>query len=423
VLIVVLVGAYAYRTVNGIRAGWAFDRGHLLRNLGDYTAAAPRLKSAAVGLNGVRSLQMSGEVRLDLWELQVRRGGALGADASELARAARDFLTCRCLAPASRRSWKGLGEVYDAVEWIGREQRAETPYVKPKHPWARVGRPGRIAVGMLEAAMDVSPAWSRLHDKLALTLWNYGLEGPAREAVRASARALPVFYRHPYYKIPELPDWVAEEFAQASREVLGQAPLFPRSAHLLDLGKLERRIGANDRAVEALQEALGAGKDQLRQAEVAFHLGLALIDEGRPDEGRSHLESASEHPAFRPSALRSLANLAEAQGEYEQALGHLRQLRWEQPGELGPCLAFAEVARRMGEWPAALESLRWAKIKHPSDPRPYVELAETHLAMDDPPAASSIVDELAEMLGDDAVDVVRLQEQIDIASRTAGGRF
>jgi tetratricopeptide (TPR) repeat protein len=418
-LIAALLGVYGYRTVHGIRGGWSLERGHVLRNLGNYPGAVPRLDAGAVGANRLRALRMAAEVRLDMWERQVRRRGTLGADAEVLLEAGEGFLTCRCVAPAARRSWKGIGEVYDAFEWIGRETRAETPYVSPVHPWARVGRPGRVAVGMLRVALDVSPNWGQLHDRLALTLWNYGLETPAREAVRRSAQVLPVFYRHPYHKIPELPEWVPEEFALASREVLGEVPLFPRIAHLIDLGKLERRIGAYDRAIDALEEALAAGGDDLRRAEASFHLGLALVAAGRHDEGRVHLNTAREHPVFRVSALRSLAVAAEERGEFAEALDYLRRLRWEHPGELWPCLKFAEVAARVGEWPAALESLRWAKLKHPADPRPYVALAQAHLAMGDTTAATTVADDLAEVAGPEEPVVVNLRRQIEQASRAS----
>jgi len=415
-LLVALFGVYGYRTVEGLRAGWAFDLGHLLRNQGSYVEAVRRLERAAVGANRVPALLMAGEVRLDLWEQQVRRRGPLGADDENLVRAAADFLNCRCQAPTARRSWKGLGEVYDAVEWIGREARAETPYVPAEDPWARVGRPGRVAVGLLQGALDTAPSWSRLHDRLALTLWNYGLEQPAREAVRESARALPVYYRHPYHKVPELPAWVAQEFADASREMLGRVPLFPRSEHLIDLGKLERQIGANVRAIEALSEALDGAGDAVRRAEAAFHLGLAYLAIGRYDEARFHLRTALEHPSFRASALRSLAGIAKHLGQHEIALEHLRHLRWEQPGELWPCLEFARVARRVarltGDWAAALEALRWAKLKHGSDPRPYVELAQTHLEMNKPGDATAVVNELEEFMGPEAGVVMRLRREI-----------
>ena len=411
-LIVALLAIYGYQAFEGVVAGWRFDRGHLWRNLGDYTQAAPLLEASAVGVGRRRALIMAGRARLDLWERQVRHRGVLGADPQELVRAAEDFLLCRCASPAARDAWTGLGEVYDAVEWIGRETRAETPYVRPENPWERVGRPGRIAVGMLRESLELAPTWSRLYDRLALTFWNYGLDELAREAVRASARALPYYWHHPYDKVPELPAWVPAEFAAASREVLGQVPLFPRHGHLIALGKLERRIGAHERAITALSEALAAGGDSLMRGEASLHLGLALIAVDRPDEARIHLETALEEPVFRVSALRSLSNLAEAQGEYEEALGYLRKLRWSQPDDLWPCLRLARVARRIEAWDAALEALRWARLKHPDDPRPYAGMVETYLEMDDLAAARSVVAELAERLGAQDVEVQRLRRTI-----------
>ena len=43
-------------------------------------------------------------------------------------------------------------------------------------PWERVGRPGRISLGMLRQALERAPNWYALHDKLALNLWGYGLD-------------------------------------------------------------------------------------------------------------------------------------------------------------------------------------------------------------------------------------------------------
>ena len=417
-VIAVLLGGYGFRAYTGARAGWALHRGHLLRNMGDYEASAPLLEAAAVGFNRTRALLMAGRVRLDQWEKQVRRRGAIGADAEHLLAAGRDFLSCRCHAPAARVAWKGLGEVYDAQEWIERERRADRPWAPPADPWQAVGRPGRVALGMLRMTLDVSPNWGRLYDKLALTLWNYGLYDETRAAVRQSARVLPIFYRHPYHRIDELPDWVAREFAAGSREALGQAPLFPRSAHLIDLGKLERRLGENQRAIAALEEALESGGDRLRVAEASFHLGLALIEEEEFDRGQRQMETALEHPAFRTSALRSLADLSTRRGEDAEALDYLRRLRWEVPLALRPCLEFAAVAARLEDWPAAQEALRWAKLNHPEDVRPYRQLARVQLAKGNPLGAGAVADELEGVLGPGSDEVASLRREI---ARAAAG--
>ena len=421
--IAVLLGAYGFQAAVGLRAGWEFERGHRLRSLGDYAGAAPRLERGAVGFNATRALTMAGEVRLDEWDKRVWRKGPSGADVQQLVQAADDFLRCHCGAPAAQRAWKGLASVYDALEWIDRERRSEEGVRRPDGRWERVGRPGRIAIGLLRESLDGAPNWGSLHDKYALTLWNYGLEDEARAAVRASARAVPLYYHHPYHRIAQLPSWVDREFADASREVLGQVPLFPRTPHLIELGKLERRLGESDRAIAALEEAVAVGGDALRVAEARFHLGLALIAAERLAEGRVHMEAAREHPVFRASALHSLASLAARQGDSAAALEHLRQLRRENPRELWPCLEFATVAVRAGEWPAALEALRWAKLKHPGDPRPYVELAEVHLAMGDVSAAAGVADELEQAVGESAPqELRRIRREIAEHGRSARER-
>ncbi len=410
--IAVLLAVYGHRALEGVRAGWALEAGHLLRNYGKHAEAAPLLESAAIGANTRRALLMAGEVRLNQWDKEVRKRGALGADPQGLVRAAESFLKCRCAAPAARDAWRELGEVYDAIEWIGRERRSEVPYSPPSSPWARIGRPGRVAIGMLRGTIEVAPHWLRTHDTLSITLWNYGLKELAREAVRASARALPIYHRHPYHRIPGLPEWFLLEFVAGSRAVLGQVPLVPPSEHLLDLGRLERRIGQSARAIEAFEAVLDQGGDALRLADAHFNLGLALADVGRNDEARLHFEAALGHSIFRPSALRGLARVDEAQGKHQEALDRLRRLRWELPGELWPCLDFAELARRLGDWPAALEALRWAKLKHEDEPEPYVALAETHLQLADYDSAIAVVNELESLLGADAPEVRGLRRRI-----------
>ena len=397
-----LIGVYGYRTVIGFPATWALERGHRLRNSRVYKAASPWLESAAVGSNRTRALLMAGEARWTRWKRQVRRRGAVGADLDSLVLAADDYLRCQCGAPASRQAWLGLGDVYHALERIGRERRATLPYLPHPDPWSRVGRPGRVAIGMTRRALEVAPYWSRVHDRLALTLWSYGIDNEARKAVRASARSLPLYFRHTYIRRPELPGWFAREFADASWEVLGQVRLFPRTRHLIELGKLERRNGADGRAVEALREALGGRTSALMRAEISYHLGLALLDEGSEEEGRAYLRETSENPVFRVGSLRSLASWAQAADRDAEALEYLRSLRREDPGKLGYSLEFAEVARRLEDWPAALESLKWARIRHPADPRPYRGLVETYLMMDDLGSANAVAQELEDIVGQEA---------------------
>ena len=421
VLIALALGTYGFRAVHGVPAGLALDKGHLFRNQSNQAAAAPLIEAGVLGGNTRRALIMSGEVHLNEWDRQVRKRGPLGADPNELLLAARSFLACRCESPASHQVWQGLGEVYDSVEWIGRERRALRPFAPPDSPWERVGRPGRAAIGLLRTAVDLAPNWFRTRDALALVLWNYALEGLAREAVRESARALPTYYRHPYRRYA-LPRWFAEEFADASREVLGQVPLYPLNDQLLELGKLERSLGEDERAAADLRRVVEAGGDPLRVGEASFQLGGTLLDLGQLEEAERYLDAAAEHPVFRPSALRALARLAERLGNQARALELLRRLRREVPDELWPCLEFADLARRMENWPAAIEALRWAKLKHADEPAPYVALAEVYLQQSDVAAAAAVAAELERAVGSDAPELAELKKKLagGHAARTAG---
>jgi len=394
-----VVGTYGWRFAAGIAVSDALEWGLIHTANRDYADAVPYLDRSAVGEARLRALRMAGEARLYAWERQVRYRGPLGAEGELLDGAAARFLECRCAGPASRRSWEGLGEVYDAVEWIGRERRSERPIQAGADPWLRVGRPGRVAVGLMRKAREMAPTWFRVHNKLALALWAYGLEAEAREAVRESARALPLFSAHSYREIAQVPAWVLDEFAAASWETLGQTPLLPRTTQLIDLGKLERRRGDDARAVEALREALAGRGDALNRAEASYHLGLALVALGQGEEGLSYLRQAGEHPVFHDAALRSLAVSLDHLGRPAEALEHLRKLRWRVPDDLWACLQFAALARRQGDVPAAIEALEWAAGRHPDEPAPRAALIDLCIVRKDWARAATLLEELARRPG------------------------
>ena len=414
VLIVALSATSGYRAVQGIVSGVAFIEGDRLFRAGKDERAIPFLDRAAVGSNRLGALRRSADARVNFWESQVEQRGSIEADRRLLSEAAELYLRCRCVGPASRRSWEGLGEVYDNLERSEREARALEGLEPVADPWMRVGRPGRIALGMTRMALEQAPHWYRLHDKLALTFWAYRLDDEAREAVRASAMVLPFFHRHLYRRIPELPSRMLEEFAEASREALGQVPLLSRRTHLIDLGKLELRIGEPVKAADALRQALESPGDALDRAEARFYLGLALIANGEREPGRARLAEAAEHPAFRNGSLRNLASDAELAGELELALGYLQQLRRDEPRSVEHCLRFAEVARRLAEWPSAIESLKWAALVNPKDPRSQFALVETYLEMGDPSGASALLEELEAWM-DGEGELGRLRRKIDRA--------
>jgi tetratricopeptide (TPR) repeat protein len=267
---------------------------------------------------------------------------------------------------------------------------------------------------MMRQAVRAAPQWYAQHDWLAWAFWLYGLEHEARQEVRQAARVLPLYGPHSFGR--RYPDWVVEEFAEASRDVLGDVPLVSRTVHLIDLGKLELSRGAYEAAAATLEEALAEGLDDLGRAETHFNLGLALLGLGSRTRAEDHLRQSAEHPVFRTAALLNLAISAEQVGDYESALRDLRTLRRQEPKNLDYCLRFARVATRLEDWDAALEALRWATLVHPSDPVPQVALVELHLDMGDLPAASKALWELEEWVSVEGSDP-ELDQRIEILKR------
>jgi len=411
----ILVAGYGYQAYQGWVGGWFYDRGHLYRNITNYERAAPRLESGAVGFNRQKALAMAGGARLSIWEEELYVRGAVGANSEQLILAARDFLECRCVSPASREAALGLANVYNALEWVARERRAWTPQPPSVDGWDRVGHEGRVAIGLGRQAIEYAPNSNRVHDRLALTLMNYGLEQDARKAFRDSVRALPLYHKHAYrlYRGEAIPDWLDEEFALTSYEMLGKLPLVGRGGHLVDLGKQFRRANLIKRSVEVLEQAVAIGGDPLRVAEANFQLAASLVQDGQAERAQQHYEVALDHPRFHASALRGLATAAENREDYQAAFDYLRQLRWAEPKAMQHCFEFARVARIVGNDDAALESLRWARQQNPTAIPVYLALAEFYLETEDNSAATRVADELEQLLDPSAPELLRLRQKIN----------
>lgn len=407
VLGLALVGFYGYRAVTGIVAGRAWDDGIHQMLSRDYIEAVPAFEKAALGFNRYDMQRRTGDARIDIWEREARRGGPFGAQTLLLEQTAQDYMSALCTAPAARHPWLGLALVYHKLEWMGRERRSEQGFDAGVEPWSRVGRSGRVAIGLGRRAIEASPNSYLQHDWLAAVYWLNGLEPEFREAVRRSALALPLFFRHEFVNETDLPDWTLDLFFETSRQAVGATPLLPRASHLVDLGKQARGRGVHEDAVEVLNEAITEARDPLVLAEARFNLGLSLVALGRDVDGREQLALASEHPVFHEPALRNLASAAEKVEDFAGALVYLRELRREKPRNLGYCLRAARLARSIQEWPVALEALQWAKIIEPSDPRPYLGLIETYLEMGDLTSARTVLRDLDKWAGEDVPEGLR----------------
>lgn len=411
--LVVLV--YLWRAAVGIPAGFAKARGQQLVFHGAFAQAIDEFDRGAVGAERASSLRKAADARIITWDAQVEERGLAVADETLLRDAARDYALALCESPASWTPWQGLSRIYERIEEAPWEVSGEPPPIVPGDPWRGVGTAGRLAVGLLLEARARAPNWFAIHDVLALRYGRYGMEDEALATVRESARVLPVFSRHGYRMMPELPPPVLDAFSEGAWEALDATPVLARLEQLIALGRLEELRGDFAKARRALELALAEPAEPVSRAETHYLLGRVLRGAGELELARAELEQAAEHPTFEDAALTGLASLAEELDRPEQSIELLRRLRWKDPANLDVLLRFADAARRGEDWPSALEALNWARVKHPQDPRPWAALLETRLAMDDVAAATSLLRELRQD-PPEGLDLERLERLIDAAT-------
>jgi tetratricopeptide (TPR) repeat protein len=418
-LIVILSIVYADRAVEGIVGGVALARGELLIARGSRGKARPLLEIAAIGGNRVEAVRKLAETRVKLWDKHARREeGPLAVDDRPLRRAARGYAACLCLSPASWRPMEGLARVYRRWERIARASGPPPQGTGGMPPPQGLGaaEPGRIAIGFLRLAVDRAPNWYVPQDRLALALWDQGMEEEALATVRLSAASLPLYQRHRYRRQPDLPDSFLEAFAEGAWDAVESIPALSTAPYRVGLGSLELRRGDPERAVQALESALSKRTSLDDRASIAYHLGRAYVELGRHEQAEEQLERAVRHPRFEVPALVLLAQLEQDHGREEEALELLSRARRRAPRSLARVLHYAATARRLGHWPAALEALHWAVLIHPDNARPQAALVETHIEMGDIQAATAALGELESRFGSTSTSRM-LAEKIEAARR------
>jgi len=418
-LIVAVV--FTARAAVGLPSAWSYAEGRAAERAGRYAVAGPMIDRGAIGANRADALWRAGRTRLELWETLAAsdRGGTAGADA--LRTSVERFLAGRVESPGSAWFVAALGDAYARRERGARIQRVPNLATLARGPWALVGDDGRIAIGLARAAIEREPSRSELRDQLVLVLESNGLHTEALEAMAESARVLPDFGAHPQFSVETLPRDLVETFWRASQALdPAEAPLLERVRFLLSLGQLGRRLGHLDEAEHDLRAALHTPASKISIAEVAFHLGLVLVDLGRPDEAEGMLARADREPVFRPGVAMTRARILAARGRWTEALDRLREARQLEPRELWVLLEFSLVAQRAKAWDQAEEALRWAILSHRNDPSPYLALVEMFLARGERESARRALDDYVRVFGvtQDAERMSRaLTEPLDRAGR------
>jgi len=395
-----VAGLFVARAASGVPAGWAYARGRASEAALRFDEVGSLMDRAAVGGNLTRALWRSGRARMKSWHGLPARDRFGGIGDGLLRSTAVRFLNARAASPGSAWFTAALAEVYGLRARSAREHRVVDLEALARGPWALVGDDGRIAIGLVRAAIDREPTNFEHRDQLVFLLEQNGLRGDALRAMDESARVLPDFSAHPDFVFEEMPLELVETFWRTSRALApDDAPLVPRDRYLLSLGQLGRRLGHLVEAEQDLRAALNVPNTRGVHSEEAFHLGLVLVDLGRFDEAETLLALAVREPVFRPEVTMTRARIAEIRGRWPEALAQLSEARRFQPRELWILLDFARVAQKTESWDQAEESLRWAILVHPEDPAPRRAMVEMYLAKGEKERARGALDEYVRSFG------------------------
>jgi len=386
-----LVALFGVRGVYGVIGGVSYAKGVGLAAEARYEKALPQLERAAVGSNRARAIWFQGEVRWGIWYEMPD-----GEESDEmLRRAYRDYLHVISLSPAGGWYWLNLGDLYLDFEKQEIERQPAPLDLFGMGPFAPIGTPGRIAIGMYRTAIAREPTEFEGYDRLGKALAQLGMQEQARESIKQAASRQPIFFHHSYSELgPVTPDWVMDAFAEGSRAALGETPMVTRATHLTELGKVELRRNNPVQAETDLRAALAESGILLNRAEIHYNLGRALAAQERDDEALEQLLLAEEHENLKVASLKLRAQINESREQPEVALRLIGQLRRLQPREIEHCLEFARIARDLEHWDKAEEALGWARITHPLDSRPLWGLVYLRIDRRDIAGSARVLDEI-----------------------------
>lgn len=406
-----LVAFYAYQSLTGWVGGLAYSKGRRLAAYGRYEEALPYLQRAPSGLKASPAHWLAGQVRIGLWQYGLAEGRSPDELEALLSSAFTDYTRAISMSPASGWYWAALGDLYHQRERIRRREMPLSLETLDAGPWGLVGRPGRIAVGLSRAAIEREPNVYLFRDQLALQLWEYGLRDEALEAVRESARVLPVYHFHEYVDMDPTPPEILEAFAAASREALDSTPFLRRNLHHIALARVAFRRGRPQEAEAELRKALALPGQALNRAEAYYLLGRALAEQQRDDEALEAFENSLNHPNFTAAAVVWQATIEERRGRIEEALQLMRRARRLRPRDADYGIRYARLARRLEQWDRAAAALRRVAADHRDDPRPLELLADLHLQLGRKQDAARTIDRLDGLPGTEAA-VERLRSRL-----------
>jgi tetratricopeptide (TPR) repeat protein len=397
----VAFAGFAFLALRGIALGGSFSSGLRDAAAGAYEMAVRELDRGAVGIHRFESRWMAGEVRLGMWD-RMEDPVAYGEEGVRtLSEAAREFLASEREVAASGWPLSGLASTYRRVEQLEAAARPFDLSSLGKPAWARIGRAGRIAVGLGRLAIDREPTVPARRDVLVETFRTLGLRDEAAAAIRESARIQPVFEKHPGFDPDRMERALLEAFHEGATEAISDVPMTRPMEHRLSLGKSAFRLERFDEADAWFRRVLDGPAGRIDLAEARFWLGLVSEKRGRPEDAEGFFASVLSVPNFRPASLDRLARLAERRGDWRGAYERLGLLRREDPGRPEYVVRWAAAAIRAGEAARAVEGIRAALVRLPGEPDLRVVLVEALVAAGNVEGASRELGAFADRFGGD----------------------
>ncbi|MDH3785688.1 MAG: O-antigen ligase family protein, partial [Acidobacteriota bacterium] len=401
--------------VQGWIGGWNYTKGRRFSAAGDYAAALPHVDRTGIGHHKSSSLWLAGQVRLGLWHEKLTQGESPDSVRPLLEDAFENYTQAISLSPASGWYWANLGDLYYQLERTDRVLRPVDLEELDADPRLRVGRWGRVAVGLTRLGIRREPNVYTFHDQLAFMFWHYECRDDAQAAARSSAEVLPLYRIHAYDLLDPAPDELLRAFAEGIERSVGHTPFIHDVRRQISRGIVAMKLGEFEEAARHLQVATQGDTSSLLGSDAQFQLGRVLMRLERFEEAAASFRAADGHPNFARVAPLQEGLAHEQAGNLEAALAAYGRARRAHREDLEAALGYARVAGRLGQRDRQASVLVWATRNHPGDRRPWLRLLEHRLDSADIQGARGALEELVK-LGLPAADQAVWNEKIESAS-------
>jgi tetratricopeptide (TPR) repeat protein len=242
--------------------------------------------------------------------------------------------------PGDPNTWAQMARAYQALAVA---RRASRPIDLSGLGDAKATREPEddLAVAAITRALELEPSNYIYVDYLAGLRYAQGYED-ALDWYRRGARILPRMNAHPYLADPaEVPDEVAQAAVLGARDALGARNVVVDSQILAEISLFHSRRGRYQEAADVCLEAIDAGHPF--SAELWTRRGLWLDRVGKVDLARQAFLRSLEIKPDRALSHFGLAQIAEREGDLEEALARFRVARDQAPKILRFQLAFARA--------------------------------------------------------------------------------